>query len=170
MATFNAGSEVSAVDLNSTVPSLCHCVAQAAQTGWTTATITAITFTTGSTVTDTDSIHSESSNTSRFVIGKRLGWWEVSGVYTPSQPSVTAAQIRAAIYKNGAAVPGSFNGGPGATVFQGVPTPTVEVEATASTDYIELMGYMSSTGTPIGTAISSPYVYSSIRLKWIRTS
>lgn len=171
MATFNAGSEVSAADLNSTVPSICHCVAQTAQTGWTTQTPTAITFGTGSTVVDTDAIHSESSNTSRFVIGKRLGWWEVSGVYAAASSTTAAAFLRAILYKNGSAIFGSFNGVQGAAnVFIGLTTPTIQVEATASTDYIELYGYESQTGTPIGTAVSSPYVASSIRLRWVRSS
>lgn len=169
--TFNAGDEVDAVDMAAAIPSICHCVAQSAQTGWTTQTPTAITFGTGSTVIDTDAIHSESSNTSRFVIGKRLGWWEVSGIYCAASSTTAASFLRAILYKNGTAISGSFNGIQGAAnVFIALPTPVIQVEAQASTDYIELYGYESQTGTPIGTAVSSPYVASSIRLRWVKSS
>jgi hypothetical protein len=170
MATFNAGSEVSAADLNSTVPSLCFCVQQAAQSGWSTGTPTAITFGTGSTVTDTDTIHSESTNTSRFVIGKRLGWWQVCGVYVPAGSASSTSLIRCIVYKNNNYVPGSFVGLSTSftTALNGIATPVVEIEATASTDYIELFGYQTSSGT-VGTSVNT-YAVSSLSLKWIRTS
>lgn len=172
MTTFFAGSPVNAGDLEAIAdPSICHLVQQpgATQSGWTAGAATAVTFGSGSTVIDSDSIHSESSNTSRLVIGKRLGWWQISGVYVPtSNAGASITQVRALIYKNGSAFYGAFGGGAYSQVFIGVETPTVLVQATSSTDYVELMGVMVGSGSPLGTTTSSPYVASSIAAVWVR--
>lgn len=175
MTTFFAGSPVNAGDIEAVAdPSICELVQQSgqAQTGWTSATPTAITFGAGSTVVDSDSIHSESSNTSRLVIGLRLGWWQIDGLYCPA---TNAAQTtaRTIIYKNGTAILGSFGGyGPqpaSSPPFISLNTkPALLVQATAITDYVELYGYMTAASGTIGTAVSSPYVASSITAKWVR--
>lgn len=174
MTTFFAGTTVAAGDLEAVAdPSICQVTQQGltAQTGWTSATPTAITFGAGSTVIDSDSIHSESSQTSRLVIGVRLGWWEIDGVYTPAQ-NTAATTHRAIIYRNGTAVSGSFGGygaQPNPAVFFSVQTKSgLLVQATSASDYIELMGYMTAGSGTIGTAVSSPYVASTLTAKWVR--
>lgn len=179
MVTEFAGSVASSADVNyQFAPPICQVTQQGltAQSGWTSATATAVTFGAGSTVIDTDGIHSESSLTSHLVIGKRLGWWQIDGVYCPASNTspATFAAARAIIYKNGTAVSGSFGGIAGAlSIFLSVNTkPGLEVQATAASDYIELMGYQTAAGTSpvIGTAVSSPYVASTLTAKWIRDS
>lgn len=145
---------------------ICHCVQTVAQTGWTSATYTAITFTTE--VTDIAAIHDNSSLTNRFVIGKRLGWWKVSGLYVPASNAAITAK-RAVLRKNGTEINGSFDGDVAASnatiVAQG--TPTIFVQATVITDYIELMGYETAASGTIGTAVSGSAA-SSITLEWSR--
>ena len=170
--TVFGGDIIYASDVNPTIDAcLCHLVQQAQQTGWTSATATAVTFGAGSEVVDTDSLHDTGSNTSRIVIGKRLGWWEVSGVYCPPSNSATTL-VRAILYRNGALIPGSFAGLPFAstTALIGVATPTVEVEATAVTDYVELMGYQTAASGTIGTVGLNSYVACSLRARWVRES
>jgi hypothetical protein len=152
-------------------PPMCHLVQQTAQTGWTSNTLTAITFGTGSEVIDTDAIHSEGSNTSRLQIGLKLGWWEVSGVYAAASNSATTI-IRAAMYKNGVVINGSFGGDQLSTTgsFYTASTPVLLVEATSSTDYVELYGHQTAASGTIGTAINSSMVASSITAVWRRKS
>ena len=152
-------------------PALCHLVQQSAQTGWTSNTLTAVTFGSGSEVIDTDSIHDEASNTSRLVIGKRLGWWEVSGVYAAASNSATSI-IRAAMYKNGAVINGSFGGLQLSSTgsFYTVSTPRLLVEATSDTDHVELYGHQTAGSGTIGTAINSSMVASTITAAWKRPS
>jgi hypothetical protein len=152
--------------------SMCHLVqaSGAAQTGWTTLVATAITFGAGSEIIDTEALHDTGSNTSRIVIGKRLGWWEVSGLYSPAQ-NANQLQARAIIYKNGSAINGSY-GGFGANagaVFQGIATPKILVEATVSTDYVELMGLMQAASGTIGTSVNT-YITSSFTAVWRKRS
>lgn len=176
MVTEFAGSVASSADVNyQFAPPICQVTQQGltAQSGWTTQVATAITFGAGSTVIDSDSIHSESSLTSHLVIGKRLGWWQVDGVYTPAQNTV-GLQHRAIIYKNGTAVSGSY-GGYGAqqspaVFFSASTKPGLLVQATAASDYVELYGWMSAASGTIGTAVSSPYVASGLTAKWVRDS
>jgi hypothetical protein len=150
---------------------MCHLVQQTAQTGWTSATATAVTFGASSEVIDTEGAHDTGSNTSRIVIGKRLGWWEISGVYCP--PSNTATTlVRAIIYKNGVFVPGSFAGLPFASTSAliGITTPVVPVQATSATDYVELFGYQTAASGTIGTAGLNTYVACSLTAIWKSTS
>lgn len=147
-------------------PPMCVLVQQTAQSGWTADTLTGVTFGTGSTVVDHLSIHSESSNTSRLVIGKKLGWWEVSGIYCPLTNS-SSTRWRATIGKNGTAINGTFVGNaPGSSQFEGLKT-SFPVLATLSTDYVELLGLMGGTGS-FGTQVSSPYVACSLSAIWKR--
>lgn len=153
-------------------PPLCYLVQQpgGTQTGWATVTPTAITFGSGSTQIDSDGIHSESSNTSRLVIGNKLGWWEVNGLFVPAG-NAGNSESRALFYKNGSYISGSAAGWehPADSHLYGIPTPVIEVEATASGDYVELMGYMTASATPRGTGLST-YLACSVRAKWIRES
>lgn len=162
-------SGVSSAWRSGTPAPMVHLVQQTAQTGWTTATSTAVTFGTGSTVIDTGSFHSESSNTSRVVIGKQLGWWQIGACYCPQGNSNTT-YARGIIYKNGVANPvnGAFGGQvlSNAAGFVGVAVPVTLVQATASTDYIELYGQQHATSTPIGTAVSSGFVACTLTAIW----
>jgi len=169
MALFLTGQRITADLLNSQLePPSCMVVQTTAQTGWTADALTAVTFTTGSTVVDTDGFHSESTNTSRIVIGGKLGWWQINGIFTPlSNGSIT--RYRSVIGKNGSQVIGSFAGVVKSTgSFDGVSTPTVLVQATLSTDYVELYGAVGGTGT-LGTGVNS-YVTSSLTAIWVRPS
>lgn len=151
-------------------PPTCWLVQQVAQTGWTSATATAITFGASSEVIDTDVLHDTASNTSRIVIGKKLGWWEISGVYcAPNSTAITA--LRTIIYKNGSAVVGSFGGtwNNASGAFLSAHTPTIYLEATVVTDYVELMGYQTAASGTIGTGVNS-YVASSFRATFKRPS
>lgn len=151
---------------------LCHVVQQSGgtQSGWSSITETAVTFGAGSTVVDTLGIHSEGSNTSRLVIGMKLGWWEVSGVYVPASNGANT-EPRAMLFKNGSFVVGSGAGWtiPTTTHLYGIPTPTIEIEATAGGDYIELRGYMTAGSGTLGTGYAS-YLACSLRAKWLRES
>ena len=139
------------------------CLTQnSAQTGWTDSAFTAVTFDTET--LDNDAQHSTSSNTSRVVIGTTLGWYLVSGTYA-SASNTNGNNRRAAIYLNGAVINGTQAvaalGRKADSTSVGlctVTTPWFLVQSTASGDYIELMGYMStgSAGT-IGTAVSASY-------------
>jgi hypothetical protein len=146
---------------------MCHLVQTIAQTGWTSATLNAVTFGSGSEVIDTDGMHDTGSNTSRIVIGNRLGWWEISGVYVPVNQNANT-NLRAVLRKNGSDINGSFSGlyvsSPG-TAFVGVTTPRVLVQATSVTDYVELMGYQTAASGTIGTAVNT-YVTSSLTAVW----
>ncbi len=158
-------------DAAMTVP-MCHLVQQVAQSGWTTSTPTAVTFGSGSEVIDTDALHDTSTNTSRVVIGKKLGWWEVSGVYCPAGANTATTLVRSMIYKNGNLIAGAFAGIPQSsiTAFVAVPTPVILVEATSVTDYVELMGFQTAGSGTIGTAGINIYVASSITAVWQRPS
>lgn len=157
MALFLTGQRLTADLLNAQLePSTCHLVQQTPQTGWTSGTATAVTFGSGSTILDTDGIHSESSNTTRVVIGGKLGWWRVTGVYVPATSASSTTLMRAAIGKNGSLISGSFGGLATSftTTIHGQPAATVEVQATVSTDYVELYGTQTSAGT-VGTTVNT---------------
>lgn len=145
----------------------CFLVQQAAQTGWTTATNTAVTFGSGSEVVDNGTFHDEASNTSRIVIGKKLGWWQISGIYVPASNGATT-YARALIAKNGVVIPGGWGGQvlASATGFVGVSSAVTLVQATNATDYIELLGQQFAGSGTIGTAISTTPVSSSLTAIW----
>lgn len=149
-------------------PCICHCVQTVVQTGWTSATYTPITFT--AEVVDSHGIHDTGSNTARFIIGTRLGWWKVSGVYVPAANTARTLK-RAVLRKNGTEINGSFNGDFEATssVIVGEESPVIFVEATNASDYVELCGYMTAASGTLGTAISAS-AGSSITLEWKRPS
>ncbi|GAA2696566.1 hypothetical protein [Actinoplanes palleronii] len=162
----DVGNLAADVDAAWTIPKV-FLVQQTAQTGWTTATNTPITFGSGSEVIDNLACHDESTNTSRVVIGKRLGWWQISGIYVPASNGATT-YVRALVAKNGTVIPGGWGGQvlASATGFVGVSSAVTLVQATLATDYIELLGQQfASTGT-IGTAISTTPVSSSLTAIW----
>lgn len=169
MALFLTGQRLTADVLNAALePSICMVAQQTVQTGWTADALTGVTFGTSSTAIDTDGIHSESSNTTRLVIGGKLGWWQINGVFVPvTNASIT--RYRSVIGKNGTAVAGSFSGVTKASgSFDGVSTPVVLVQATVSTDYVELFGAVGGTGT-LGSGINT-YIASSLTAIWVRPS
>ncbi len=143
-------------------PPMCHLVQQSAQTGWTTNTLTLITFGSGSEVIDTHDLHDTGTNTGRIVIGKSLGWWAISGTYAAASNAATSI-IRAAMYKNGSVINGSFGGlqVSSSSSFYTVQTPVLLVEATSASDYVELYGHQTAGSGTIGTAINSSMVASS---------
>lgn len=124
-----------------------------AQTGWTSGTYTAITFTNED--LDRDGTHSTTVNTSRILIGGTLGWWRIGGMYAAPANAATTI-LRAAIALNGTRVNGSIGsmtpGGAAAAV--SVDTKEVFVEATASGDYVELYGWQTAASGTIGTQVS----------------
>jgi hypothetical protein len=139
-----------------------------AQTGWTSATFTSITFAATDTL-DRDGQHDPASNNSRVVIGNTLGWYRINGLYVA--PSNTATTLlRAQIALNGTAVDGSTSsvnctatGG-----FLGLPTTSVFVQATAAADYIELQGSQTAPSGTIGTGLSGAF-RCSLSAEWLGT-
>ena len=124
-----------------------------------------ITFTTEA--IDRDGQHSTSTNTSRVVIGNTLGWYRVSGcvVY---QANANATNFRAIISKNGTRVSGSFAGILNNTTNAvcGVATGTVFVQATLSTDYVELVGLMTAASGTLATS-ATVGALSSLCVEWV---
>lgn len=168
MTTF-AGDRILPSDHNDVIDRpMCHIVQQTVQTGWTTNTLTPVTFGASSEVIDTGTFHDTGSNTSRIVIGKKLGWWAVSGSFCPAANG-SATSMRGVLGKNGSAIQGSFAGGPPFNIFWGITTNTVLVEATAAADYVELFGLVISASGTLGTSVNS-YVASSLTAIWQRAS
>lgn len=163
-----ADSIETAIDTATDRP-VCYIVQGTAQTGWTTATFTTVTFA-GTDDLDTDDLHDPAVNNSRILIGTKLGWWRVSGLYTPAANSATTL-FRAAIAKNGTRLTSGFVGvAPSSSSgLMGLATGTVYVEATSSGDYIELQGYQAAASGTIGTGVSSDLA-PSLSAEWVRVS
>lgn len=152
-----------ATDVENTIASnlggiMCELVQQTAQTGWATGAAVPLTFLGGgSEVVDTGAFHEIAGPVSRITIGKKLGWWEVSGVYVPLN-STNSQSVRAYLQKNGTPIPGTFAGflyGASTTIVA-VTVPRFLVQATVATDYVEIVGQQNlSTGTG-GTVVSAP--------------
>ena len=142
-------------------------VQQTAQTGWTSGTLTAITFGASSEVIDRDGQHSTASNTSRVVIGNTLGWYRVSGTYVAAV-NANVTRLQARIELNGAAVDGSFAGvGISGNFTHAITTGTALVQSTLATDYVEITAAETvSSGTPIGTAVSTG-AHSTLLVEWL---
>ncbi len=166
-----AGDIIYATDVETPICQLTQ-QAGANQSGWTSATPTAVTFGVGSEDVDSHNAHDTGSNTSRIVIGVKLGWWQVEGVYVPVNQNNTTL-IRAILGKNGSLITGSFTGlpfptAPGTSLI-GITTRSMLIEATNANDYIELFGYQTAASGTIGTAVNS-YVASSLTAVWQRPS
>jgi hypothetical protein len=143
-------------------------VQQTAQTGWSSAAFTAVTFTGSTEMLDRDTQHDNVSNTSRVVIGETLGWYRVSGVYVAAQNSACTL-VRACIaYSSAGGASTEVNGSAtsmspvstGSTL--AIPTASIYVEATNAADYVELRGWMTAAsgtrGTEVGSIISSSLI------------
>jgi hypothetical protein len=150
-------------------------VQQAAQTGWTTATFTAVTFGASSEVIDRDTQHSTASNTSRVVIGDTLGWYRVNGVYVAAANSACTL-VRACIaYSSAGGAATEVNGSAtsmspastGSTL--ALPTGSVLIEATNALDYIQLDGWMTAGSGTLGTAVGS-IISSSLTVEYVGKS
>jgi hypothetical protein len=162
-------------DFLATTRQIAHLVQQTAQTGWTTATFTAITFGASSEVADRDGQHSTSSNTSRIVIGGTLGLYAVIGTYGAAGNNV-ATLLRAAIAFNGTRLAqGMSTVGPLGVSATGtaasgsalsVTTPLCIVASTVSTDYVEIQGYVSAASGTLGTSVSTDFA-SSLTAIWL---
>ena len=173
--TWSVGEDITAADLQAMSDAIAWDFATrpfafmaqtVAQTGWTSGTFTAVTFTTE--VVDRDGQHSTTLNTSRVTIGGTLGWYRVTGLYAAAANSA-ATLVRASIALNGTAVNGSYaaqSPASGAVVL-GVPAGTVYVQATAATDYVELLGAMTAASGTIGTAVAGSGSASSLAVEWI---
>lgn len=177
MTTVFAGDVVEASDYNELEGGtlgapICQLVQQsgATQSGWTSATNNAITFGVGSETVDTHNAHDTGSNTSRIVIGVKLGWWLVEGVYVSPGNSATTT-VRAMIAKNGSVVVGSCQAIQPAstTVINALSTRSVLVEATSASDYVEVHGYQIAASGTIGTGFLA-YLASSLSATWQRPS
>ena len=146
---------------------ICFLVQQSAQTGWTSGTLTAIQFGGAPEVIDRDGQHDPTTNNTRVIIGKTLGWYRVSGTYVAAV-NANITRLQARIELNGAAVDGSFTGvGISGNFTHGIPTGTVIVQATTSTDYVEITAAETvSSGTPIGTAVSTG-AHSTLLVEWL---
>ena len=113
---------------------------------------------------DRDNQHSTSSLTSRVVIGGTLGWYRVTGTVCYATLATTPATSRRALIQfNGAPLGGYSIIGAGQSL-TGVTTTTI-VQATASTDYVELYGAQDSAGA-LNTAVSGTF-RSSLLVEWI---
>lgn len=106
-------------------------------------------------VIDTDSQHSTVSNTSRVVIGNTLGWYRCSGVVTFTG-SAAGARYGAKLQLNGAEVNGTQNlfANYSSSVNQTASLQTIFVQATLSTDFVELLGFQQSGGA-MNTIVAS---------------
>jgi hypothetical protein len=167
----NLADDTEAALLAERQTAMCQLVQQTAQTGWTSGTSTAVTFGASSETVDTGTFHDTGSNTSRIVIGKKLGWWQVGGVYAPAT-NTASSYIRASIGFNGSVVAGSTGGIliSGAAGFVAVSSGNILVQAVSATDYVELLGYQIAGSGTVGTGISAPLIVSSLTAVWKRPS
>jgi hypothetical protein len=146
-------------DLTRPVCYLSQSVGQAIATG--TATFTPVTFT--NEVIDRDGQHDNAVNTSRIVIGKTLGWYEVSGAVswaTGTSGGVNDTR-RAGVLFNGAVGPLTEGGQISIPYTTGtalctVVVPPILVLATAATDYVEL-GAAHTAGVSQSTLVSGGF-------------
>lgn len=146
-----------------------HILQSVAQTGWTTATYTTLTFS-GTDTLDTHDMHNPASNNSRVVIGKRLGWYKVWGSYNGAANANTIL-IRAALMKNGSRIAGSGVSSEGASpgsVSAGATVPVTYVQATAATDYVEIQGWMTASAGTIGSNVGGELT-STLSAEWVRS-
>ena len=113
---------------------------------------------------DRDNQHSTSSLTSRVVIGGTLGWYRVTGTVCYATLATTPATSRRALIQlNGAATGGYSIIGAGQSLTS--VTATTIVQATASTDYVELYGAQDSAGA-LNTVVSGTF-RSFLLVEWI---
>jgi hypothetical protein len=144
--TIRAGAKVDATDL---IPAFTQATMSATQSP-ATATFTAMTFDTD--VIDTLDIHDPVTLNTRFVIGKKLGWWGVTAVIPFAGNATGTRRITCAL--NGTDVNGSYLANPNAgTGFVAVLLPEVLVLATLAADYIEIRGWQDS-GAALATVVS----------------
>jgi hypothetical protein len=101
-------------------------------------------------------LHDIVTNTSRIVIGKKLGLWLVGGTFA-AVSNAAATNIRARITLNGSAVNGNLVSDP-APAGTGGPLAMYSVVqpilATVSTDYVELQGLMTAATGSIGSQVN----------------
>lgn len=124
--------------------------------------LTALTFDTE--ILDTDNLHSTASNTSRVVIGGTLGWWRVTGHYL-NNVNVSGTRVGVAVALNGTTQtpePLFFAAGTAATSA----VVTTLVQATASTDYVELQAFQAS-GSAQSTGSGAPF-QSTLLVEYVR--
>jgi hypothetical protein len=120
-------------------------------------TFTAVTFN-GTDDVDNLGIHDIVTNNSRFVIGLKLGWWQVAGKYATSG-SATGTARRSRFLLNGTtSINGSYTATPsfsGTAMTGGFWTSESMslVQTTLATDYIEFQAFQ-DTGGALNTTVS----------------
>jgi hypothetical protein len=151
MTTFFAGDELAAADLEklnvtTVAKPIGRLIQQPASQALADNTAVAVTFGTGSTVYDTNSFHSESSNTTR-VTPSIAGYYRFSGVVffeTEASPVVASANFRFNGTTNLAAAWRAGTASIGLQAFSGLTQVTIAMNGT--TDYVELMALQDSAG------------------------
>lgn len=135
---------------------LCVLNQAVAQSGWTSATFTAVSFTTED--VDRDAQHDPVTNNTRITIGKTLGWYRISGCYVPAGNAATTL-ARAFIRLNGTTGIGGAFGSmtitSGQSISYAIPLASCYVQATTATDYIELLGWQTAASGTIGTGAAT---------------
>lgn len=144
-------------------------VQQSGVTGWTSATYTAVTFGAGSEVLDTDAQHSVVSNTSQVNIGKTLGFYRLTGVVALVGNTATTL-ARSGFALNGSMIAGSIASIAPASTSNAlaIVAHSTIVEATASGDYVELMGWQTAASGTIGTLVSGGNFASALTVEYIK--
>lgn len=132
-----------------------HARQAVAQSGWTSATYTAVTFTTEE--LDRDGMHSTTVNTSRITIGGTLGWWRLTGTTTITGNTNTTL-ARSGFFLNGSIIGGSVSSmSPASTSNALALSCTALVEATLSGDYVELVGWVTASAGTLGTNVTGTF-------------
>lgn len=127
-----------------------------AQTGWVSAAVNDVTFSTE--VLDRDGQHSTASNTHRVVIGNTLGWYRVSGsVVFAANTAITF--LRVSLSLNGTVIDGSWASlgvvsGTLSASSTALSTNSVLVQATAASDWVSLQAAVTAASGTLGTAVS----------------
>lgn len=158
-----------ASDVNTDVQGLasqiaCRLTQGTGQSGWTSGTYNAITFT--SEDFDWGTLHDNVTNPSRINIGVKLGLWEVSGQYAAAANGNTTNH-RVKLSMNGSSVNGAINSiGLAYSGFVCLPLPTTFVLATVSTDYVELFGLQTAGAGTIGTSVNAE-IRSTFQARWV---
>lgn len=154
-----AGSKLNAPQLNAgdydvwnfidRLKPLCVITQTVAQTGIAATTFVPVLF--DSEIIDTDNQHSTTSNTSRVVIGNTLGWYRCSGAIAYATTGGARKGVEL-LQNGGSAITGSQHFFPPGTSFHSVELPVTFVQATLSTDYVELAAWSDVAATSLAVS------------------
>lgn len=149
----NAGARILAADTTRWYTKAVQNTVQSIPTG----SFTALQFN-GTDEVDNLGIHDPVTNNSRFVIGLALGWWYVQAKFACSATAAAQQRRSRLILNGGTGINGGYSGTPvySATAMTGgfwtIESSSV-VQATASTDYVEVQGFQDSGGA-LNTVVS----------------